>query len=148
MSWLPITATKMLGVLNATEAAAYQLAAIGTLQDPLADATAAVVNQCRGYIADFKSNSLADGLTLPERAHLPAMHLIRVELLTRLDLDVSKDRATAAANALQFFRDVAAGKVSLEQPTGTLTTETVAAPPSPSVTGRTRLFDRDSQAGL
>ena len=146
--WLPITSTLMLGVLNASEAAAYQSAAIGTLQNPLADATTAVVNQCRGYIADNPANNLAEGLTLPERAHLPAMHLIRVELLTRLDMEVSKDRATAAQNALQFFRDVAAGKVALEQPTGTLTSEVSNVPSCETLNSRTRIASRDTLKGL
>ncbi len=145
--WRAITSTDMLGVLNASEAAAYQTAAIGAGQDPLADATTQVVNQARGYIADHPANNLAAGETLPERAILPALHLIRVELLTRLDLEVSKDRATAASNALQFFRDVAAGKVALEQPDGELDTQT-AAPTIETLASRDRIASRDKLSGL
>lgn len=145
--WRAITATDMLGVLNSTEAAAYQSAAIGSGQDPLEDATTAVVNQCRGYLADHPANNLAEGLTLPERVILPAMHMIRVELLTRLDLEVSKDRATAAQNALQFFRDCAAGKVAIEQPTGPLDTST-AAPVMDVLVQRERIAGRSNMAGL
>jgi hypothetical protein len=146
--WRTITSTDMLGVLNATEAAAYQVAAIGTLQDPLADATEAVVNQCRGYIADNPANQLADGLTLPERCHLPAMHMIRVEVLARLDMPVSEDRAKAKADAIRFFERVADGKVAVEQPTGTLSSETPAAPSCETLSSRDRIATREKMAGL
>lgn len=145
--WRALTESDILGVLSSPEASAYQSAAIGAEQDVLQDAITAVVNQCRGYIADNPANSLAEGLTLPERTHLSACHLIRTELLTRLDLEVSKDRAAAAQNALQFFRDVAAGKVSLEQPTGALDTAS-ASPSVETLSSRTRIATRANLAGL
>ncbi|MGE9268661.1 MAG: hypothetical protein ACQKBY_11235 [Verrucomicrobiales bacterium] len=116
--WREITEDDILGVLNAAEKSAYQTAVIGSGQDPVADAITGVVNQCRGYIADWPGNKLAAGLTLPERAILSALHLIRPELLTRLDLEVSEDRRTAAKAAIRFFERCADGKVQLEQPDG------------------------------
>jgi hypothetical protein len=82
------------------------------------DSIVLVTNHCRGYIADNQENRLAEGVTLPERVHLSALHLIRVELLTRLDIEVSKDRAKAGSDATRFFERVADGKVKIEQPTG------------------------------
>lgn len=116
--WRPLTENDVLGVLSEPEAAAYQSAAAGDVQDVLSDVLGQVVNHCRGYIADNAQNSLADGLTLPERCLRPALHLIRKDLLTRLDLEVSEDRRKDAAEAIRFFERVADGKVSIEQPTG------------------------------
>lgn len=116
--WREITESDVLGVLNALEAAAYQSAAAGAGQDVLSDVIGQVVNHCRGYIADNRENKLAEGLTLPERCLRPALHLIRKDLLTRLDLDLSEDRRKDASEAIRFFERVGEGKISVEQPTG------------------------------
>lgn len=116
--WREITEADVLGVLNALETAAYQSAASGEGQDVLADITAQVVNHCRGYIADNRENKLAEGLTLPERCLRPALHLIRKDLITRLDMDMSEDRRRDVTEAVRFFERVADGKVTVEQPTG------------------------------
>lgn len=116
--WRELTEEDVVGVLNEPERAGYQAAAIAPGQDPMQDAITLVVNHCRGYIADNMENRLAEGLTLPERAHLSALHMIRVELLTRVDIEVSKDRADAAKAATRFFERVADGRVGIEQPTG------------------------------
>lgn len=145
--WRELTVADVLGVLNAPETAAYQAAAAGDDQDVLADAVTAVVNQCRGYIADNAENSLAEGVTLPERVHLSALHIIRVEMLTRIDMEVSKDRVEARRDAIRFFERVADGRVSIEQPTGTLDTSSG----SPSITllsDNERQATRDTLSGL
>lgn len=116
--WRELTEGDVLGVLNATEASIYQSAVIGVGQDVLSDIIEKVVNHCRGYIADHATNQLAAGLTLPERVMRPALHLIRKDLLTRLDLEVSEDRRKDASEALRFFERVADGKVQVEQPEG------------------------------
>lgn len=148
MSWRALTEADVLGVLNAPEAQAYQTAAIGSGQDPLDDAITAVVNQCRGYIADHPGNMLADGLTLPERVHLSALHIIRVELLTRLDLEVSKDRLAAKADAIRFFERVSDGKVNIEQPTGAVDSESSGGPAMTLVQSRDRIATREKLSGL
>jgi len=101
--WRELTEADVLGVLNATETSVYQTAVAGDGQDVLADIIGQVVNHCRGYIADNPANKLAAGITLPERAIRPALHLIRKDLLTRLDLEVSEDRRKDASEALRFF---------------------------------------------
>jgi hypothetical protein len=127
--WRTLTESDVLGVLSEPEASAYQSAAIGSGQDVLADVLGAVVNHCRGYIADHAANSLAEGLTLPERCLRPALHLVRKDLLTRLDLEVSKDRLDDAKEALRFFERVADGRVAIEQPTGAIDNSS----PSPAI---------------
>lgn len=116
--WRELTEADVLGVLNATETSVYQTAVAGETQDVLADIIGQVVNHCRGYIADNPANKLAEGITLPDRVIRPALHLIRKDLLTRLDLEVSEDRRKDAAEAIRFFERVADGKVQVEQPTG------------------------------
>ena len=145
--WRTLTEADVLGVLSEPEAAAYQTAAIGSGQDVLSDILGQVVNHCRGYIADNSANALAEGVTLPERCLRPALHLIRKDLLTRLDIEVSEDRRKDAAEALRFFERVADGKVSIEQPTGTIDTSS----PGPKMTllsDNERQATRDKLSGL
>jgi hypothetical protein len=78
-------------------------------------------------------------MTLPERVLRPALHLIRKDLLTRLDLEVSEDRRKDAAEAIRFFERVADGKVTIEQPTGEIDT-------SGPVQAITLLSDHERQA--
>lgn len=118
MAWRQITQADVLGVLNAPESTAYQSAAAGSGQDVLSDVITQVVHHCRGYIADFAGNKLALGLTLPERAIRPALHLVRKDLITRLDMEVSRDRESDAKEAIRFFERVADGKVQIELPDG------------------------------
>ena len=145
--WRELTETDVQGVLNEPEASSYQTAAIASGQDVLADAITAVVNQCRGYIGDNPQNALAEGLTLPERVHLSALHIIRVELLTRLDLEVSKDREAAKRDAIRFFERVSEGKVQIEQPTGT-TDDSGPSQRVETLNSRDRIADRSKLSGL
>lgn len=145
--WRPLTEADVLGVLSEPEAAAYQSAAIGAGQTVLASALGVVVNQCRGYIGDNPANTLAAGLTLPERVHLSALHIVRVELLTRLDLEVSKDRADAKRDAIRFFERVSDGKVQLESPTGA-TDDSGSSPRTETLSSRERISTREKLNGL
>lgn len=145
--WREITEADVLGVLNAAEKRAFTTLVKGEGQDVFADISVTVVQQCRGYIADHPQNSLADGNTLPDRAILPALHMIRVEMLTRLDQEVSDARAKAAANALRFFEQVARGEVSLEQPTGA-TEEAGGGSKTETLSSRARQATRQKLSGL
>jgi hypothetical protein len=145
--WRELTETDVLGVLNEPENSAYQSAATGDGQDVMLDVITTVTNQCRGYIGDNAANKLAEGLTLPERCHLSALHLIRIELLTRLDLEVSDARAKAGANALRFFERVSDGKVQIEQPEGATDDSGINQEIEGSAP-KERLFTRETQRGL
>lgn len=116
--WRELTEADVLGVLNATETSVYQTVVAGIGQDVLADIIGQVVNHCRGYIADNPANKLAEGVTLPDRCIRPALHLIRKDLMTRIDIEISEDRRKDATEALRFFERVADGKIAIEQPTG------------------------------
>lgn len=118
--WREITEADVQGVLSAPELAAYQEAAVADGQNPMVDLITGVVHQARGYIADNPANRLAEGLTLPERCIRSALHMLRPDLLTRIDLEVSDDRRSAAREAIRFFERVADGKVQIEQPTGAI----------------------------
>lgn len=145
--WRELTEDDILGVLNASETAAYQNAVIAAGQDVLTDAFTAVVNQCRGYIADNPSNSLATGVTLPERTHLSALHIIRVEMLTRLDMEVSEDRRAARRDAIRFFERVADGRVTIEQPDGEIDPDSSATGVE-TISSRDRISTRQKLSGL
>jgi len=145
--WRVLTEADVQGVLSEPENSAYQTAAIALGQDPLDDAITAVVNQCRGYIADNPANTLAAGLTLPERVILPALHIIRVELLTRIDIEVSKDRADSKRDAIRFFERVSEGRVAIESPTGT-TEDSGGTPSMETLASRTRIATREKLGGL
>jgi hypothetical protein len=145
--WRALTEDDVFGVLNEPETTAYQAAAIASGQDVLADATTAVVNQCRGYIADNPANQLAEGLTLPERVHLSALHIIRVEMLTRLDIGVSDERAAAKRDAIRFFERVADGRVGIEAPTGAIE-DSGSTPSCETLGSRTRIVTRAKLSGL
>lgn len=116
--WRELTEDDVLGVLNATETSIYQSVLAGAGQDVLADIMTRVVQHARSYIADNPVNRLGEGNTLPERAIRPALHLIRVDLLTRLDMEVSDDRRKASSEAIRFFERISDGKGAIEQPDG------------------------------
>ena len=145
--WREITEADLLGVLSDLEKTAYQTTAIATGQDPLADIITSVVHFCRGYIADHPTNQLAEGATLPDRTIRAALHLIRKDLLTRLDVAVSEDRRRDATEALRFFERVADGKVAVEQPTGATDTSSPVASID-VVSNHERLATRQNLAGL
>lgn len=147
MAWREITEADALGAMNAAETAAYQLAVIGVDQDPLAQITAQVVQECRGHIADCPQNQLAEGSTLPERTLYHALALIRFRMLTRLDLEVTEDRRKEQKDAIAFFHRVSECKVKIELPTGALEEEG-SAENIELIDSVTREFTREKQSGL
>jgi hypothetical protein len=145
--WREITEDDIFGVLSEPEAAAYQSAATATGQDVLTDVTTKVIEQCRGYIGDHPANALAEGATLPDRAILPALHIMRVEMLARLDLEVSKDRMEAKRDAIRFFERVSEGKVAIESPDGA-TDDSSPSPRTETLASRERVATREKLSGL
>ena len=145
--WRELTEQDYEDAFSALELEALRTAAVAPGQDPMISLSAAVVNQARGYIGDNSENRLAEGLTLPERCIRAALHMMRPDMLTRVDLEVSKDRNEAANKALRFFERVADGKVQIEQPDGA-TDDSGAAQAMEVVSGNKRVFTREKQAGL
>lgn len=148
MAWREPNDSDILDVLTEPERAAYLAAAKADGQDVLAGIFAKVVDFCRGYIADNKANKLAAGMTLPERTMRPAMHIARKDLLTRLDMEVSKDRVDDAKEALRFFERVADGKVEIELPAGATDDSGTGATLIETVSTNERQATREKLAGL
>jgi hypothetical protein len=148
--WREITEADVLGAMNAAETAAYQAAVTGDGQDPLADITAQVVQECRAHIADHATNTLAAGDTLPERVIYHAVALIRFRMLTRIDIEVSEDRRREQRDAVEFFRRVSEGKAAIEPGDGTASPDgnDSMASPRPGITARERNFSRSQQDGI
>jgi phage gp36-like protein len=145
--WREITEEDILSVLNSTEAAVYQNTLAGDDQDVLDEITIKVVQHARGYIADHPANQLAAGDTLPDRCIRPACHLIRKDLLTRLDMELSEDRRRDATEALRFFERVADGKVTIEAPDGA-TEDSGSTPRMETIASRDRIATRQKLSGL
>lgn len=148
MAWREPTEADILATLSAPEKAAYLTAAIADGQDVLAAVFGHVVPFCRGYIADWHANRLAAGLTLPERVMRPAMHLARKDLITRLDLEVSRDRETDAREAIRFFERVADGKIDIELPPGAVDESGAGGTLIQVVSRHDRQATRQNLAGL
>jgi hypothetical protein len=146
--WRTPTSEDVLSVLNETERAAYVSIATGDGQDVMTDVIKSVVNWARGYINDNAANSMADGVTLPERCFRPALHIIRKDLITRLNLELTKDRESDAKEAIRFFERVAEGKVRIEQPVGLPIDTSGATPVIDVVKSENRRVTRESLRGI
>ena len=147
MAWREITEDDVFAVLNATETSVYQSVLPAAGQDVLVDIVERVVQHARGYIADNPVNQLAAGNTLPDRCVRPALHLIRKDLLTRLDLEVSEDRRRDATEAIRFFERVADGKIKVEMPDGA-TEEAGSTQSIETLSTHERQATRDKLSGL
>lgn len=147
MAWRTITADDVRGALSAPELAAYNTAAIGSGQDPLADITGTAVHEARAHIADCAANTLPTGNTVPDRVVHHLLAIIRFRMLTRLDLDVSDARKMEYNEAKKFFIRVAECKVSIEQPDGGAIEES-SAPQTETLVSPTRIATRDKLSGL
>jgi hypothetical protein len=143
--WREITEADVLGTLSAAENSAFRYASTESGSDVLGSVVRSAVQQARGYIADNPQNTLAPGDTLPERCIRPALHWIRRDLITRLDLEVTKDRVDAAREATHFFERVADGKITIEAPEGSA--EIGPHPSVESIRSRPRI-NRDNLSGL
>jgi hypothetical protein len=148
--WRELTEDDVLAALNEPESTAYQTAVIAAGQDVLADITGQVVAECRAHIADCARNSLAPGLTLPERVLYHAVALIRFRMMTRLDIEVGEDRRREQRDAVEFFRRVSECKVAIEPGDGSASPDGTDgfASPKPGITARRRNFSRNQQDGI
>lgn len=102
--------------LDALRAAAHRAGD----DDALPDTMEKAVDWARGFIGDCSKNRLAPGLTVPERVIHSLAAIVRVRVLTRLDITVSDGRMTEYKSAEKFFIRVSECKVSIEQPEGAI----------------------------
>lgn len=117
--WITLTRDDLLSALNAAEEGAYNLAVTGDV-DPALEIIETAVNEARGHIADHPGNSLAAGLTIPERVKHHVLAIIRFRIMTRLDITVSDDRKTEYVDARRFLERVSEGKFGIERPEGAI----------------------------
>lgn len=143
MAWRTIAENDLLQKMNSSEFDAVADVVDGVIEQ--------VVDMVRGYIASNPRNTLdATAATLPERLIGPACSVIVVDAYSSqggMLIDLGETRAKAKDEALRLFRDVAAGRFSIEDAeTGEEGTETI---PPYYVPGKPcRRFDRASQEGL
>jgi hypothetical protein len=78
---------------------------------------------------------------------LSALHMMRVELLDRLEMEVSTSRAKAKADAIRFFEQAARGEVAIEQPTGAIE-DSGSGGRTETLSSRARQATRESLKGL
>ena len=114
MNWRAPTEIDLTGSLSDAELQAYRDAATGENEgDPIAAQLTTVVDLVRGYC---RAGSVVMGPagTLPPTLIRPAMDFLAVDVVKRLPIDLSEDRRRARDSALSIFRDVAAGKMRVE----------------------------------
>lgn len=116
-----------------------------------------ITDEARGYIASCKRNTVGAADTLPERVIYHAMVLVRHRLASRLrGIKQTEERRDEWRSAERFFRDVAACKFEVEQPTtagpaeeqGNSGADHSIAVVWPNGVTRTRRATRDTMAGL
>lgn len=147
--WSEPTEADLLGVLNAFETVKYQEKAKANGQDVFRDTMTKIVDHCRGYIASNPANRLAAGYTLPDSVMLSALHLMRIELLTRLKQVVDEDRKQAGKDATRFLERIAENKFKIEKPEGIEeSTQQIPSATIEIIHKQDRDFTRESLGGL
>jgi Protein of unknown function (DUF1320) len=135
MSWDTITADDVKGRFSGTELDIIQTAALADGQaDPLPAVIAQAIDQCRGYIAARAGNTLGPAGTVPIQVRQAALAIIVWVLPGRLAIGKagemlrSQSRADDYKDAVSLLKDIAGGKMVVEQPE-TPGPETISAPP-------------------
>lgn len=150
MSWNTLTEAKFLEHLTGPELTAIKTAALATAQtEPLTAMLAKVVQEVRGYVAANGTNSLGEGVTIPDELESAALAIARYRALNRLPIRslLTETRITEYKDALTLLRDVAAGKFSVEQP-ATPSEQVVSGPGVEIVSSTTRKATREKLSGL
>lgn len=114
--WITITTDDVKTRLAGAEFAAYTTKALAAGQvDPLPDITAQVVREVRGHVAGG-SNTVGDGLTIPDELLAAAVDMIVFRLTTRLGISVKEDRKTANDQAKTLMGQVGRGEFKVAPP--------------------------------
>lgn len=114
--WITITTDDVKTRLAGAEFAAYTTKALSAGQvDPLPDITAQVVREVRGHVAGG-SNTVGDGLTIPDELLAAAVDMIVFRLTTRLGISVKEDRKTANDQAKTLMGQVGRGEFKVAPP--------------------------------
>ena len=147
MAWQEITTDNVKTRLTGAELTALQSAALSSGQvDPLPEIIVQVVDEARGYIA-AGGFTLESGTKIPSKLLSAVLAIIRYRLATRLPVKslLDENRIKENDNAIRLLEKVSDRKFLIEEPTAA-SSETIGSP-SPSMSTKTRVFDRDSQDG-
>jgi phage gp36-like protein len=144
MTWAAPTSNDLRTRLTGPELSALAGAAKASGQgDPTPEILARAVDECRGYLAARPAGDMGPAGTLPPQALGACLDIARYRLCSRLPVAslLTEARYNEYKDALQWLRDVQAGRCAVEAP-DTLTTEDLSATATPSVRlprGRFRL---------
>jgi len=142
--WIAITEAALQTGITGPELDAARSAALAEEQaDPVPEVIQQVTRQVRGYVANCDRNTMGEGETIPDECLGAAVSLVVQGLCKRLPGKVvfTEERATAAADAVNFLRDVASCRFRIAQPE-VQSTEKLAAP-GPRITPRKRRLSTD-----
>ena len=123
MSWNAITESDLLTRISGPELDGLRSAALGTGQDdPIDDAIDQVTGYVRGRIAANPTNTLGTAGTIPQSLLGAALDILVIEVSQRAAgtlIDPSNVRRDAANEARRLLADVASGKFSIDETSGT-----------------------------
>ncbi len=151
MAWIILTEALVLGKLAGPELAALKTKALAVGQDnPLPDVIDQVTREVRGYVKANANNLLdANPYSIPDELTTATLNRVRFELATRLPVSslLTEDRRQANRDAIAMFRDVAAGRFTIQQP-GNVSTEQSAGPAVKRVSHERQRFSRERLRGF
>lgn len=147
MPWIALTEADALTVVNAPTLAAARTKALKAGQaDPLIDTIQQVVDLVRGSVGASGKFQLGAAGTLPAKLKAPALDLLAVRVLNRLDLEPEKGKLLLYASAEATLRAVAAGTFDIEEPI--VASDEPSSTPRPRITKRTRTHSRADADGI
>lgn len=149
--WVEITEADLLTGISGPELAGIRSAALATGQsDPVQPTLDQVARLIRGRAAACRHNRLGAGNTIPDELTEAAVAIAVMRLPARaagLTIDPDGARQSAADDAQDLLKEVAACRFAVEQPAAA-SEEQTAAPPSPAMQPKNRRFTRTAQDGL
>jgi hypothetical protein len=155
-NWITLTKDDLLGAFSALEVdrfSSIQLSsgqtADGVIAEEIEKITSYVRGRCEMAVRGGHLSALGPAGTIPSRLKMSALHILRVNIATRLpamtDL-IDELRQEQNKQALALLKEVAAGSFAAEDNLGDEATTT--AVPTPAITPRVRNFSREAQDGI
>lgn len=142
MSWITLTEADLLQNLVDAEVEAYRSRRAASQTDPITGILADVTAEVRGAIVTRYPLASAG---IPHSLKNAALDIAIYRLAKRCHASSEVARKPAADDAQTLLTRVADGLLGIESDADPLTRE---SPTGPSITDRTRTYDRTSQDGL
>lgn len=128
MPWVRINEQDLIASLSKQELDAFRTSS-DFESDPVEKQIAAVVAKVRSHIRASRTATLdPDPMTLPPSVVSDAMDFLRYVILTRHDIPVNESRTKAWESAKETFRDIASGKIKVEDGVEPVPSGSVAVP--------------------